>query len=153
MPRSGALASFSRRLDNRRGFVGGFALLPIAMSAALVALTLAHEHPHAFGYTLVQCLNSAEQLREVARADGRLPAPGEPIERLIESKRQGKAYACVGALRNERLDEQTTRGPIVALGADGAPGGEGCDGEFVVWFDLERVVVTPDARDLPEAWR
>ena len=151
--RSGILSRVSRRLDNSYGFVCGFALPPFAVVAALVALNRVHEHAHAYGFTLAQCLNSAEQLRGVARADGRFPAPGESIERLIESKRQGKVYACVGALRYERLDEQGLRARIVALGADGAPGGEGCDGDVVVWFDRERVVVTHDAREAPEAWR
>lgn len=151
--RSGILSRVSRRLDNSYGFVCGFALPPFAVVAALVALSRAHEHAHAYGSTLVQCLNSAEHLREVAQADGRFPAPGEGIERLIESKRQGEAWACIGALRYERLDEHGTRARIVALGADGAPGGEGCDGDVVVWFDRERVVVTHDARELPEVWR
>lgn len=153
MRRSGLFSRVSQRLDNRWGLVGGFALPPIAVTAALVALTRAHEHSHAYGSTLAQCLNSAAQLREVARTDGRFPAPGEPIERLIESRRQGEGYACVGALRYEALDEQGRQARIVALGADGAPGGEGCDEDVVVWFDLDGVFVTHDARALPEAWR
>lgn len=133
--------------------MGGLALPPLAVVAGIAAVLNAHEHAHASGVTQAQCINFAARLREIALADGRFPAPSAQIEDLIESKRQGKVYACIGALRYERLDEQGLRARIVALGADGAPGGEGCDEDVVVWFDLECLHVTRDAHEPPEAWR
>jgi hypothetical protein len=77
----------SARLDNAWGLAAGFALPPLAATAALAAVLGAHEHTQAAGPTFVQCWNAGLGLREQALAcGGRFQPPGAQIQRRIESR-------------------------------------------------------------------
>jgi hypothetical protein len=135
-------------------FLASFSVAPVAATALVFAILTSHEHTQAESPVSFQTWLAAQRLREEVYArEGVFPAPGEEVDRLIESLSMAPPHACIGPIRYERIDEAGTRARIFALGDDGAPGGSGCDADIGCWIDSAGAYLLSDARELPAQWR